>query len=182
MLWSTFWGKLSRPAGFIEDLMVHKVDGKKSRAEERNLFPIFFSKVRSSSGGIFCGQVVWTWSESSRQGPLLFPPTSPVFLSPPFYRLIFPLCSSHISSFNYCNFLNRLDPPVKGSSWRQWGINVNGNSPKQCLFLLKLRCFNGVSWRTSTSERRSFQWKFMTPGGKFISQMESDVSLTFALV
>ncbi|KAG7217440.1 hypothetical protein INR49_021608 [Caranx melampygus] len=26
------------------------------------------------------------------------------------------------------------------------------------------RCSNGVSWRTSTSERRSFQWKFMTPG------------------
>lgn len=49
------------------------------------------------------------------------------------------------------------------------------SSPEECVFLLNHRCSNGVSWRTSTSERRSFQSKFMTQGGKFISQMQAVV-------
>lgn len=40
---------------------------------------------------------------------------------------------------------------------------------------LDLRCSNGASWRTSTSERRSSQSKFMTPGGKFIPQLQAGV-------
>lgn len=163
--------------------MVHKRGGKekknKIRAEERKPPPshtVFLQcEVIQRRDPLWRPPGLDLIRELQTRSSSLPPPPS-LLLTPPLHQLSFFFSSSSLSiAFSLktnCWNIQRREQRICLKAVRIYSeACFCVSSPEERVFLLNLRCSNGVSWRISTSERRSFQWKFMTPGGKFISQI-----------